>query len=311
MKARMLKKLAVLAAATLGIGGAATVQAGSVYLTGHDTLLHAGQNGYDTVILNWLRGAGTSSEIAAASYDIAVVGSGAGSASFTGQVPDAITGVEPAGTIASTGRAIPLTGAISGYASATYYHATSADWTSVLSKDLLIILSHTSCGGCDISDADVLAINAQSAAIATAFNAGMDIWGNSGANSTTYYNFLPAGATTTGPPISGSFGFDATNAGDAIGIVSNMINGFPTHNRFAAFDPDFVVFETRPATGVTCNTPPFATGCEIISIGIRDATITDGGIGTDGGTSVPEPGVLALLGLGVLGMALTRRRRQS
>lgn len=306
MRTRMLKNLAVLAAATLGLGVAGTVQAGSVYLTGHDTLLHAGQNGYDTVILNWLRGAGTGSEIATANYSIAVVGGGNGSARFTGGANFTTGAVVP-----GTGNAIPLAGAIAGYESATYYHATTADWTSVLSKDILIILSHTSCGGCDIGNDDVIAINAQSAAITTAFNAGMDIWGNSGATNANYYNFLPAGATTTGPPISGSSGFDATNAGDAIGILPAMINGFPTHNRFAAFDPDFVVFETRPAAGAACNTPPFpTTGCEFISIGIRDATITDGGIGTDGGTTVPEPGVLALLGLGALGMALTRRRRQ-
>ena len=31
---------------------------------------------------------------------------------------------------------------------------------------------------------------------------------------------------------------------------------------------------------------------------------------TSGGTAVPEPGMLGMLGLGVLGMAIARRRRQ-
>src|SRR5688572_7050379 len=59
--------------------------AGSILLTGHDVLLHNGQNGFDTVTLNYLRGAGTASEIAAANYSIAVVGSGVGSWAFTGE----------------------------------------------------------------------------------------------------------------------------------------------------------------------------------------------------------------------------------
>ena len=57
---------------------AGSASAGSVYLTGHDVLLHGGQNSYDNVILNWLRGAGTGSEIAAANYDIAFVRGNAG-----------------------------------------------------------------------------------------------------------------------------------------------------------------------------------------------------------------------------------------
>lgn len=231
---------------------------GNIYLTGHDVLLHGGQNNYDAVILDFLRGAGTSSEIVKADYDIAVVGSGVGFANFSGA--SGFTGL-------ASGSAIPLTGTLSGYGSATYFKTGSGlDWTDILSRDALVILSHTNCGGCDLSTPGSNEINAQSADIATAVNAGMDIWGLSGATLSTYYDFLPPGAVASGVPIGGSSGFTATGDGVAIGIQNNMINGFPTHNRFASFDPVFTVYETR--------------GSEIISLGVQSAVISGGGIGT-------------------------------
>jgi hypothetical protein len=252
--------------------------AGSILLTGHDVLLHGGQNGFDTVTLDWLRGAGTTEEIAAANYSIAVVGSGVGFWAFTG-----------GGHVKA------------GYESTTYYDTDlmcDAEWADALSKDVFVLLSHTSCGGCDLSTAGSDAVNARSAEIAAAFNAGMDIWANSGASLATYYNFLPPGSTTTGTPIGGSSGFVATAAGTAIGFTNSMINGFPTHNRFSGFAPAFTVFEIRPQS----------TFDEVITIGIRDATITDDGIVTDDGVVAPEPATLALLGLGFGAMVVRRRR---
>ncbi|MGK2873377.1 MAG: hypothetical protein ACSLFL_14170 [Alphaproteobacteria bacterium] len=71
----MLKKImmgaAALALSVTTLSGAAN--AGSIYLTGHDVLLHSNQNGYSTVILDWLRGAGTGSEITAGSYRVGMV----------------------------------------------------------------------------------------------------------------------------------------------------------------------------------------------------------------------------------------------
>jgi hypothetical protein len=253
--------------------------AGSILLTGHDVLLHDGQNGFDTVALNWLRGAGTTEEIAAANYSIAVIGSGVG---FWGW-SDTAGLVKP------------------GYESTTYYDTDlmgDAEWAQALSKDVFVLLSHTSCGGCDLSTAGSAAVNARSAEIAAAFNAGMDIWANSGANLATYYDFLPPGSTTTGPPIGGSSGFVATAAGVEMGLTNTMINGHPTHNRFAGFAPAFTVFEIRPNLGID----------EAITIGIRDATITDDGIVTDDGVVAPEPATLALLGLGFGAMVVRRRR---
>ena len=138
---------------------AATVNAQNIFLTGHDMLLHNGQAGYDLVVLDYLR---NNSE-PRATYTIGVIGSGAGSWGWS-------TGANPPG----------------GYPAATYYNTTNLDSNPVLqamacSHDLLIILSHTSCGGCDLTTAGSNIINSQmSARILNAFNAGMDLWANSG-----------------------------------------------------------------------------------------------------------------------------------
>jgi MYXO-CTERM domain-containing protein len=283
------------AVVTLAAMAASEARAGDVFLTGHDTLFHSGQNGFDGVILDFLRGG-----VAKGDYSIAVVGTAnVGSGRFTGN-PTNIPGV-------GHGNSIPLAGAIAGYQSATFYDAATlaADPVSraaALSKSVLVILSHTSCGGCSLTDAGVNALNSIAGDIAVAFNAGLDIWGNSGANNANYYNFLPAGAVATGASISGSTGFTATPEGVAIGILPNMINGHPTHNRFPSYAPAFTEFELRFA-----GTPAE----EVISIGLTSGIIVDGGIIIDPGdpTGVPDASASALLLLiGLMGIEGLRRR---
>ena len=158
---------------------------------------------------------------------------------------------------------------------------------------MLVIPSHTACGGCDLTSADADILESFSAEIATFFNAGGDIFANSGANDSTVYNFLPPSVLASGAPISGSSGFTATAAGTSIGITSTMINGFQTHNRFTSVNSAFTVFETR--------------GSEIISIGLLDGTITGGPGG--GISTAPEPGILLLLSLGLVGIGAARLRK--
>lgn len=270
------------AAALLALGLASGANAGSIFLTGHDIELHDGQRGYDTVILNYLRGAGTGSEIAAASYKVGVIRS-----TGTGSVGGVLEGA-------------PLwAGGVTQLDPSTVSAAAFA--TFLAGIDVLVVASNVDCGGCALTDADSAALNAFAPEITTWFNAGGDIWGNSSADLATYYDFLPPTAAAAGASIGGSTGFTCTAAGVAIGIDcdagsfgTSNINGFPTHNRFTSFDPAFTVFETR----VT------ASGTEVISIGVRDATIVDGGI--VGG--VPEPTSLALVGLGALALGWSRRR---
>ncbi len=273
-----MKKLLTLLV-VLGFSG--SLQAGNIIMTGHDVLLHSGQAGFDEKALDYIRDG-----VAKASYNIAVIGTaGTGSGRFTGNSQNIPQSVVHGGAISQT------SGTLSGYASATFWDAGSivaADFSTV---DAIVILSHTSCGGCSLTTAGADALEALAPSIATAFNAGLDIWANSGAGDTTFYNFLPPAVATAGHSIGGSSGFSCTTAGLAVfgaagcAASGSMINGYPTHNRFSGFDSSFDILETRPGSGSTT--------------------------GTDDISSVPEPGTLTLFGLGLLGLGSMRRRRQA
>ncbi len=286
-----MKRLLMLLA-VLGFSG--SLQAGNIIMTGHDVLLHAGQRSFDAAALDYIRDGA-----AKASYDIAVIGTaGVGSGRFTGGVN--VTGLGHGGSIALTGSTL------SGYGSATFWDAASIAAADFSTVDAIVILSHTSCGGCSLTTAGADALEALAPAIATAFNAGLDIWANSGADDATYYDFLPPAVATAGHSIGGSSGFSCTASGLAVfGAVGctgpssggvSMINGYPTHNRFSGFDASFDILEERVLSSST----------EVITIGLLDAVI-----GTDDISTVPEPGTLTLFGLGLLGLGSMRRRRKA
>ncbi len=265
---------------------APSAQAGDIFLTGHDVDFHGGQAGFDIKILNYLSGGPS------ASYNLAVIGTaGNGGASWS-------TGGSYVGGASGSVVSSPA-----GYGTTTFYDAQAfaalapASRAAILSGvGALVVLSQDSCGGCSLTSAGSAALNTVAGDIATAFNAGMDIYGNSGATNPTYYGFLPASAVATGVSISGSSGFSPTAAGAAIGIVNGMVNGNPTHNRFTAIAPAFTVFETRATT---------SGAPEIISIGLKDGKIDGGGVTT----RVPDTGwTVALLGMALPGMAFLRRR---
>jgi VPDSG-CTERM motif len=293
-------KLAMMVASVSLMAGAA--HAGNLFLTGHDVDFHGGQNGFDAQVLKYLRGADQAGVggLAAATYTVSFIGSGVGSASLSAALGSgAITtgGITGAGGSAVT---------IAGYAPARYYDTdtmTAADWTTALAGGALVILSHTSCGGCDLSDAGVTAVNAHALAIQAALTAGLDIWANTSGSNASYYGFLPASSTATGASISSSTGFLATAAGGTgpggIGLSdgsSSMINGFPTHNQFTSFAGVFTVDETLTVTGGPS---------QVISLSVRDAVVTTTGISTG---SVPDGGsTIAMLGLALLGLVKVDR----
>jgi hypothetical protein len=257
----LLKSALAIAAAAL----CTAASAGDIYLTGHDVDFHDNQNGYDKVILDYLRGS-----TAAASYRVGIV---TGSVGF--------------GSIGN-GFGTRTERDIQSFADA------GAFATFLSGIDVLIVASEESCGGCTFSTADVAKLNSFQSQVTSFFNAGGDIFGQTGGTDAAYYGFLPPSAVATGASISGSSGFTATAAGLAIGIQSNNINGFATHNRFTAFDPAFTVMEVR--------------GSEVISLALKDGTIGGGGVITV--PSIPEPETYALMAFGLAAVGFAARRRR-
>jgi len=265
-------KLKLYAAGLLAALGMSTANAGNVYLTGHDILLHGGQSGYDIAILDYLR----DGDEAAADYTVAWIVAG---------VTDPTTRWNAAGYTSVVAINLDTIGSAAEFAAALAgVDAIAYPWA----------IAHTS--------ADIAEFNSYSAEIAAWFNTGGDIFANSSIFAPTYYDFLPAGAAASGPDLPGnpSSGFVLTAAGAAAlpGVTGTQLNGRPTHNTFDSFAAAFTVMET------------YGEGGPVVSIGLRGGTITDDGIVVDDGTTgVPEPGTLSLLGIAMLGFGLFRRRR--
>ncbi len=219
--------------------------AGSLYLTGHDTLDHDGQEGYWLVIIDYLRGAGTPAEIAVADYDIVVLCT----SGCSGPGKDMLYPSE----MVTPG---PWTGP------ETQHDPTTLDdagWTDVFSHDLVIVIESNK-----LEAAGRDALNARSAELEAYFDAGGDLWMNSSSDATDYYTVLPPSVLSVGTPLpdNTNSGFTASVAGVAIGLTNAMVNGHNSHNTFSSAAPGLTVFERHD-------------GNQIMSIGARDVTITE------------------------------------
>ncbi|HEU0157194.1 MAG TPA: hypothetical protein VFQ82_14060, partial [Stellaceae bacterium] len=131
-------------------------------------------------------------------------------------------------------------------------NVTAADF-DITKYSAFAVASVTSCGGCDNTPADIAAITAQSAAIATFFNDGGGILGLAGANDPSAYAYVPEAATNPGgsPPRTG---YVQTAAGAILGLPA--VDGDTTHNFFdepgtGGLSASYVVTERLrdPATG--------------------------------------------------------------
>ena len=181
-----------------------------------------------------------------------------------------------------------------------------SDWKNAFTdnNDVLVIGS-----GLDfVNSTGSARLNAEAAAFTTYFNNDGNLFVNTEQGlGATYYDFIPNFGTTNNASLPGCS--SENGSGNCMNVtaegtardhtIGQIVNANITHNRFNNVDPVFEVLSIYVNSGGT------GTG-DAITIAAFDATINEGG-GFE--TNVPEPGTLAVFGLGLLGLGAYRRRK--